>query len=386
MKTYCFKLYNSNCNKKLKRQINAAGLIYNHCIALHRRYYRLWGKFLKKYDLQHHLVKLKKQKKFSYIKEIDAQAVQNIVERIDRAYNLFWSNKKRGVKASPPKFKKVRKYKSFTLKQHNWKLMQEQGKIIIKNQEYKYFQSRLVYGRIKTVTVKRDGVGDIYIYLVSDHQDDIIRFRTGESVGYDFGLKRFLTASNGKDIESPLFFARNSKIIKAKHRNLSHKQEHSHHHKEAQTDLARAYRKSSNQRKDFHFKTARNMCKEYAVICIETLNIKGMARLWGRKIHDLGFYSFVQILKYEASKFGTRIVEIDKFYPSSQLCSSCGYKNPEVKSLEVREWICPKCGMHHDRDRNAAVNILRVGASTLAGGIIRPEQSGCAVDSRIHSH
>ena len=221
MRTYCFKLYNASQNKKLKRQINAAGLIYNHCVALHRRYYSLWGKYLNKNQLQKHLVKLKKHKKFSYIREIGSQAVQNITERIDRAYNLFWRNLEHGIKTAPPKFKKVRRYKSFTLKQSGWKLMQEQRKIIINNQEYKYFQSRLVYGRIKTVTIKRDSLVDIYIYIVSDYQDELVAFRPGKSVGYDFGLKKFLTASNGKDIESPLFFAQSSKLIRIKHRNYS---------------------------------------------------------------------------------------------------------------------------------------------------------------------
>ena len=116
MKTYTFKLYNSKRNRKLKRQINAAGLIYNHCIALHKRYYNLYGKHLKKYDLEKHLTKLKRSKNFSYLKEIGSQSVQDIADRIERAYNLFYRNRKNKRKASPPNFKKVRKYKSFTLK------------------------------------------------------------------------------------------------------------------------------------------------------------------------------------------------------------------------------------------------------------------------------
>ncbi len=165
MKTFCFKLYNSEHNYKLIRQINAAGLIYNHCIALHKRYYRLYGKYLDKSKLQKHLVKLKKHKRFAYICEIGSQAVQDVTDRIDRAYNLFWSNLKRKKKCSPPKFRKVRRYKSFTLKQAGWKLDETNGKIRIGKKWYGYFQSRNVEGKIKTVTIKRDDVGDIYISI-----------------------------------------------------------------------------------------------------------------------------------------------------------------------------------------------------------------------------
>ena len=138
-----------------------------------------------------------------------------------------------------------------------------------------------------------------------------------------------------------------------------------------------------NQRRDFHFKTARKLCEEYACVCLETLNIKGMARRWGRNVHSLGFSEFVRVLEYEAMKFGTQIVFIDRLYPSSQLCHGCGYKNPEVKNLKIREWICPQCGTHHDRDRNAAINIHRVGASARSVDVVRPVCAGSVEDARI---
>ena len=376
MKTFCFKLYHSDHNYELMRQINAAGLIYNHCIALHKRYYRLYGKYLDKSKLQKHLVKLKKHNRFAYICEIGSQAVQDVTDRIDRAYNLFWSNLKRKKKCSPPKFRKVRRYKSFTLKQAGWKLDEINGKIRIGKKWYGYFQSRKIEGKVKTVTIKRDSVGDIYVYLVCDVQCEQVKPRTGKSIGFDFGLKQFLTGSDGHDIKSPYFFMLNIKTIRKKCRNLSRKKEGSHNRNRARKDLARAYRKMDNQRKDFHFKTARRLCEQYAVICLETLNMKGMARRWGRKVHSLGFYSFVEILKYEAMKLGTQIIFVDRYFPSSQLCSVCGYKNPAVKDLKIREWECPNCHAIHDRDKNAAKNILMAGTSANGGEPVRPEQSG----------
>ena len=376
MKTFCFELYHSKHNNKLHKQINAAGLIYNHCIALHKRYYRLYGKHLDKNKLQKHLVKLKKNEKFAYICEIGSQAVQEITERIENGYTLFWRNRKNKLKASPPNFKKVRSYKSFTLKQAGWKLDEKRGKIRIGKRWYSYFKSRNIEGSIKTITIKRDAVGDIYIYLVCDVSTQEVVERTGKSVGYDFGLKKFLTSSDGKDIESPLFFKKNSKRIKNKCKNLSRKKEKSSNRRRARLELARVHKKTSNCRKDFHFKTALKICREYAVICIENLNIKGMQKICGRKIADLGFYNFIQILKYEASKTGTKIVFIDRYYASSQICSECGHKNPKVKDLKIRFWKCPECGTEHDRDRHAAINILRVGASTLRGDNVRPVLAG----------
>ncbi len=355
MKTFCFKLYHCDHNTVLMRQINFAGLLYNHCIALHRRYYRLFGKYINANLMKEHLTKLKRTQRFAYIRQLGSQAVQDIAERIDRAYNLFWANLKRKVKTSPPKFKAIRKYRSYTLKQAGWKLDEQQGRIRLGKKWYGYFQSRGIEGKVKTVTVKRDAVGDIYVYLVCDIQCVPVATRTGKSVGFDFGLKKFLTGSDGNDIVSPDFFMQNAKRIKAKSSKVSRKQKVSHNRKRARLELARVYRKLENQRHDFHFKLARRLCEEYACICLETLNLKGMARLWGRKIHSLGFSEFVKILEYEATKFGTQIIFVPQFYPSSQVCHVCGYKNEAVKNLKVREWKCPSCQTHHDRDRNAAM-------------------------------
>ena len=365
------------------KQINIAGLLFNHCIALHKRYYRLFGKFLSANRLKVHLTKLKRIKRFSYIRKLGSQAVQDIAERIDRAYKLFFANLKRKLKTAPPKFKAVSRYKSFTLKQAGWKLDETQGKIRISSKWYGYFQSRKIEGKVKTLTVKRNSAGDIYIYLVCDAQSEKVKLRTGKSVGLDFGLKRFLTASDGNDITSPYFFMQNIRAIRSKCRKLSRRQKGSHNQERYRKELARAYRRMENQRKDFHFKTARRLCEDYACICLETLNIKGMARRWGRKMHSLGFSEFVKILEYEAMKFGTRIMFIDGWYPSSQICSVCGYKNPKVKNLKVRDWICPQCGAHHDRDRNAAINIHRVGTPAHSADAARPVYAGSVEDARI---
>ena len=165
IKTFCFKLYNSKRNRKLHKQINAACIIYNHCIALHKRYYRLFKRSLSANKLKVHLTKLNKIPKFSYLKEIGSQAVQDVAERIDKSYKQFFAKLKRKQKASPPSFKKVKKYKSFTLKQAGYKFL-DGNTLRIGEQNYRYFKSREIEGKVKTLTIKRDALGDIYIFVV----------------------------------------------------------------------------------------------------------------------------------------------------------------------------------------------------------------------------
>lgn len=370
MKTYKFKLYQHKRNRYLKRQINLAGIIYNHCIALHKRYYRLYGKSLNVYALMKHLTKLKKLPKYSDWNSLGSQAIQDIAQRIDKGYKLFFRNREHGIKSSPPSFKQVKKYKSFTLKQAGYKLYSD-NRIKIGDRIYKYHKSREIEGKVKTVTVKRDSLGDLYIYVVCETSNNEILPRTGKSVGYDFGLKMFLTASDGKNIVSPEFYKQSQRQIAKLNRELSKKQKGSNHYKQAKRQLAKAHKRLADKRRDFHFKLALKLAGEYATICIEDLNIKAMQKLWGRKISDLSHSSFVNILKYQCSKTGSTVIEIPRFYPSSKTCSACEFVYEEL-TLGDRKWICPNCGILHDRDINAAINIHRVGASTLGVETVRP--------------
>ena len=149
--------------------------------------------------------------------------------------------------------------------------------------------------------------------------------------------------------------------LKRASKSLSKKKFDSKKRERARLELARIYRRAGNQRKDFHWKMAQRLCSEYALICVEDLSLKGLQHGHGKKMQDYAFGMFLQILKYVGKRMGTTIIEVDRFYPSSQLCSNCGEKNPETRDLSVREWCCPKCGTYHDRDTNAAKNILNEG-------------------------
>ena len=375
MKTYCFKLYRSKRNKKLHKIINIAGLVYNHLVALHKRYYRMYGKHLNIYRLQKHITKLKTLPKYKRWRLLNSQTIQDITERIERSYRLFFENRKRGIKAKPPSFKRVKKYKSFTLKQCGYKLTEGNG-IVIMGNVFKYSKSRDIEGCIKTLTVKRDALGDIYVYFACETHDSPVKSGTGKSVGFDFGLKKFLVSSNGEDdVESPLFYKCGVKKIRSLHKALSRKKQDSGNIERARLVLARRHKKIRNQRKDFHFKLAKRLSEKYGLICVETLNLKAMQRLWGRKISDLGHGQFMNILKHQCSKSGCAVIEIPAFHPSSKTCSNCGHVLAFLP-LDVRQWTCPSCGEEHDRDKNAAKNILKVGASTFVGEGVRPAHAG----------
>ena len=378
MKTYKFKLYQAKKNKHLHQQIDISGIIWNHSIALHRRYYKLTGKSLNKYELMKHITKLKKLPKYSFWNIVGSQAIQDIVERIDKAYKLFFGNLKRKAKTAPPGFKKVKRYTSFTLKQAGWKLL-DGNKIKIQGIVYKFFKSRDMPPAVKTVTVKRDTLGNLYLYFVVQEEiDQNNQPMTGNSAGFDFGLKTFLIPSIGKAIESPLYFRQAMAELKLAQQNLARKVKFSNGWKKARTIVTRIYQTVVNRRRDWFFKLAHELTDKFDQLFFEDLSMKGMQALWGRKVGDLARSAFMGILGYVASTKGKLVHLIDRFYPSSKTCSDCGHVYKELK-LSEREWACPGCGVIHDRDRNAAINIHRVGASTLRLGDVRPSLTAVAV-------
>ena len=209
MKTYKFKLYQHKRNRHLHRTINVAGNIYNYCIALHKRYYTLFGKHLNKNKLMKHIAKLRH--KNEYWQLVGSQAVQDIVQRIDRAYQLFFKHYKKGVR--PPNFRKRIKYRSITLKQAGYKFL-DSNQLKIGKRLFKYWKSREIKGKIKTVTIKRNPLGEIFIFVVTDYQDHQVTPMTGNSAGFDFGLKVFLSCSDSTEVKSPLFLKQSLKQLR----------------------------------------------------------------------------------------------------------------------------------------------------------------------------
>ena len=375
MKTFKFKLYSNHGNHELHRQIEAYAEIYNHCIALHKRYYRLFGKSVSANRLKVHITELKRTIGFADWNFLASQAIQDVVERIERGYLLLIRNRKHNIKTGPPSFKARRKYKSFTLKQAGWQLL-EGGRMRIGKCTYRYFNHRNLYGHPKTCTIKRDSIGDIYIFIVTDAKDkNLNATTTGKTAGFDFGLKTYLTASDGNVIESPQFFKGGINPIKSASKQLLGCKKGSSNRHRARLNLARKYPKIANQGGDFHWKLAHHLTDQYDQLFFERLNLKGMKSLWGRKVSALGFAEFLQKLEYIAEKKGKDLLLIDPWFPSSKTCSDCGLVNQSLE-LGDRQWHCPSCHMRHNRDRNAAINIVRVGTSTLSGEVVSPAVAG----------
>ena len=368
IRTLRFKLMRSKKNRKLHCEIEQFSRVYNHFITVIERYYRLFKKHPSASRLKMLLPKLKRTRRLSWLKTMPSQALQDVVERIDRAYKRFFEERKKGRRCGKPHFKQPENYKSFTLKQAGWELVGEHA-LRIGDFVFKFHKSREIPSdKVKTVTVKRDRLGDIYVLFVVKSTEFVPkRCATGKSVGIDFGFDQFLTLSDGTSVDAPMFFKQDLRHIKQLSRSMSRKVHDSKSWNATRLDLNRAYRTIQYKRDDWHWRLAHELCQKYDLICFETLNFKFFQRKHGKKVQDFGFVNFVKKLTYLAKRYGTQIVFVDCFFPSSQLCNACGYQNPELKDLKIRAWVCPVCGEFHERDFNASKNIHDEGGRALAG-------------------
>ena len=268
-----YKAYNTKKLKHLHQQIDTAAWIWNHCVALQRRYYKLFGRYINVNRLQKHIAKLRRCN--TAWQRLNSQSVQEICQRVDEAYKRFF----KGLAKRPPKFKKARNFNSFVLKQIGWKI--EDNVLTIQKRRYKFSKSR-EYKNIKRITVKRNKLGEIFFVLCCNLKP-IKHERVGDTtIGMDFGLKTYLTLSNGQEIQSPEFFKSNLKAIKSLNRQLSRKKKGSKSRLKALKNLQRAHINISNKRDDFEWKLAHELCKNHSFIAIEDLNMEAMKRLWGR--------------------------------------------------------------------------------------------------------
>jgi putative transposase len=375
MMTYEFKLYRTEKEKHLWDRLDVANEVWNFCITACRWNYAETGKHLARFDLQKLIATVRNSPLHSHWKLLQAHVCHNQAERISFAYARFFNNlklpKEKRKKVSLPGYKKRSKQKSWTLVD-GIKIDQANNRVsignrLLKNSKnprwfwFKYHKSRDIKGNIKTLTFKRNNLGEWFIYVVSDHQETIEpnKTRTGKSVGFDFGLKQFLTGSDGTVITAPQPMKAALKEVKKAHKRVTSKKRGSNNRKRALKHLNRLMERITNIRDDFQWKLATDLVKKYEVICLETLHLKNMVKLWGRKISDLAFGNFIIKLKWEATKHGSTLVFVDRFYPSSKTCSSCGHLH--TLSLRDRKWNCPECGADHDRDFNAAINIHKEG-------------------------
>lgn len=368
LRAFKYKLYSSKSKRYLWKHLFIATNIYNHCIALHKRYYQLTSKYLNKFQLQKHLTRLKKRKKYQDWKKLNSQVIQDITDRIDKGYQLFFQERAKGnTRIRPPGFKSKNAYKSVTFKQTGYKYLGG-NRVLIGKKTYKFFQSRKLEGDIKTLTVKKDAVGDWWIIFICELPQEYPTPKTyvtlSKITGLDLGYKDFLVGDTGKKYHLLPRLKQSLANLKKCARSFSKKKKGSNNRKKDRKALAKIYRKLTWMRTQSHFDLAHQLLSQYNVIILETLDLEEHKQRHGKKIQDLAPANFILILKYLAKKLGKIVHQIDQWEATSKTCSSCLWKYVDL-TLDERIWTCQKCKVTHDRDENAGKNIKRVGVIDL---------------------
>ena len=349
---YKYRLYVNKHTKELSQLVTTATFVWNHIVALYRRYYKLYGQNPSCTQMQKHISKLAKHN--SYWNKMGSHSLQELCQRVDIAYKMFFKKIGRGR----PNFHNPHKGGSFMFKGNVGYAINGNELTINKLKRTYRFKLTRQYGTIKNVHIKRDNLGYLWLIITTDVQPKQYDRLGNASIGIDFGLKHFLTTSDGEVIDSLEVYKKSLKKLAKLNRNFAKKKLGSKSRKKAKKDLAKLHEHIANQRADFQWKLAHELCKHCSHIGIEDLNLKGMQKLWGRKVSDLSYGEFVQKLVFVSQKYNTTVVKIGRFESTSQICHCCGNRNANTKDLKVRFWVCSHCGVEHDRDINAAINIL----------------------------
>ena len=313
----------------------------------------------------------KYKKEFPFLKEVDSLALANAQLHLDKAYKNFFRDKSVGF----PRFKsKKNPVQSYTTNNQNGTVALIDNKFIKVPKLKSLIRIKLhrqPKGMIKSATVSRHASGKYYISLLCKEEINELP-KTNSAIGIDLGITDFAILSDGQKIDNNKFTSKMEKKLKREQRKLSRRAllakkkgiplSEAKNYQKQKRKVARLHEKVMNQRTDFLNKLSTEIIKNHDIICIEDLNVKGMLRnhKLARSISDVSWSSFVAKLQYKADWYGREIIKVDTWFPSSQICSECGHKDGK-KPLDIREWTCPICHTHHDRDINASINILTEG-------------------------
>ena len=367
--SYKFRLYPSAVQaQQIQRTFGCCRFLWNHYLAKRKEVYEKSGTTMNYYACAKDLTTLKKD--LTWLSEVDATALQSSLRNLDRAFDNFFRRVRQGKKPGYPRFKsKKNRKRSYTSKCVGTNIKVLDGAVQLpKLGRVKCRVSREVQGRILSATVSQDPSGKYYVALCCTDVSAEPLPSTGNAIGIDLGLKSFAVSSEGDAFPNPKYLEQSQKKLARLQRRLSRKTNGSRRKEKTRQKVAKLHEHIANQRKDMMHKLSLQLARDYDVIAIEDLAPKNMVKNHhlAKAISDASWGAFRRLLTYKAERYGKTVVVIDRKFPSSQLCSVCGTKWTGTKDLSIREWTCPSCGAHHDRDVNAAKNILNEGLRLLA--------------------
>ena len=368
--TYKYRIYPTQEQAELiNKTIGCARFVYNTLLADCKKQYEETGKSKIKTPAS-----LKSE--YEWLKEVDSFALCNVQLHLQTAYKNFFS-KKSGFPEFHSKHKSAMTY---TTNNNAGQIRIEKGKLRLpKVGLVKIVLHRFCKGTIKSITVSKTKTNKYFASVLTEQQPAIIKKDiTQEKVlGIDMSFKDLAVYSDGTKAKYPMYYKKSQRKLTHVQRNFSRTKVGSKRHEKARLKVAKVYEKISNQRKDFLDKESYRIAMAYDTVVIEDINMRSLANKGmrnGKTVNDIGFGEFKQMLEYKLNRNLDQLIKVDKFYPSSQLCSVCGFKNIAVKNLGIREWTCPECNTHHDRDVNAALNLVKYYTTATVGIEARGEK------------